>query len=192
MSEDSSNNKAQSGYGFYNLVMVILFAICIINYPESDAKDDNLQEYWIYGQVKLIISIYIVCSFIVFGCCGVCAGGYENQNCLILSNALLFLSMVGVIITDLTFMFILIHNHKEVTKFKYISDNGTMLQVLCMINMFIDLLLTAILGCTCVIGVPLGIISCCNKKQSINTDTSVSNSSYVNKLNPTLLVSRKI
>lgn len=191
MTEDKSN-KAQNGYGLYNLVMLILFAICISNYSESDAKEDNLQEYWIYAQVKLIISIYMICAIIVFGCCGICAASYENENCAILSNGLIFLSMFGVIITDLTFMFILIHNHKEVTKFKYVSDNGTMLQVLCMINMFFDLMITAILSCICVVGTSIVIIGCCNKKQSNNENILVDNDTNISKFNPTLLVSRKI
>ena len=190
MTEDKSN-KAQNGYGLYNLVMLILFAICISNYSESDAKEDNLQEYWIYAQVKLIISIYMICAIIVFGCCGICAASNENENCAILSNGLILLSMFGVIITDLTFMFILIHNHKEVTKFKYISDNGTMLQVLCMINMFFDLMITAILSCICAVGTPFAIIGYCNKKQPINTELSTSNNNYFNRLNPSLIVSRK-
>ena len=133
----------------------------------------------------------MVCAIIVFDCCGICAASNENDNCAILSNGLILLSMFGVIITDLTFMFILIHNHKEVTKFKYVSDNGTMLQVLCMINMFFDLMITAILSCICVVGTPFAIIGCCNKEQPINTDLSTSNNRYFNGKNPTLL-SRKI
>ena len=67
---------------------------------------------------------------------------------------------------------------------KYVSDNGTMLQVLCMINMFFDLMITAILSCICVVGTQFAIIGCCNKEQSINNR-------YFNGKNPTLL-SRKI
>ena len=59
MTEDKSD-KAQNGYGLYNFIMLILFAICISNYSESDAKEDNLQEYWIYAQVKIIISVYLL------------------------------------------------------------------------------------------------------------------------------------
>jgi hypothetical protein len=170
--EDIKSNKNQGVFVIYNIIMLILFAICISNYSESDSKEDGLHNYWLYAWVKLIISIYMICSIIILGCCLICAIKNENIKCGIAINMLILISICGLIITDLTFMFILIHNNKEITKFKYISDNGTMLQVLCMINMFFDLMTTAFIICSCLIVTPFVMKMCRNKDATINTEIS--------------------
>ena len=144
----SDNNKKTNNTGsFVAFVFLVLFAIIIANYSYDEALEDGLRYYWDYAFMSLILEGVIVGSLLVSCCCIICAAMKENETCLTIISYATTTIICLCAIANIVFMYILIHNNPEVAKFKLIVSTGTypvMLQIVCIIQCFGILLLTAI------------------------------------------------
>ena len=172
MSRSSEETKSVNfKFGGYGAVILIIFAIILNNMKNEEVEEQNLQAYWKYAWVSLICSIIQVVIVILYAPALAYAIKKRKENVIGLftgvASSLIFFSIMGYII----YMFKLISDNKEVTKFKFVDDTeGTysyMLQVCCMIMFVVDMILFAIIC----IGFILLLISlfeylCCSNEQN--------------------------
>lgn len=142
------NNKKTNNTGsFIAFVFLVLFAIIIANYSYDESVNDGLKYYWNYAFMSLILEGVIVGSLLLSCCCIICAAMKENETCVTIISYATPTIICLCAIANIVFMYILVHNNPEVAKFKLIDSTGTypvMLQVVCIIQCFAILLLTAI------------------------------------------------
>ena len=180
-SEETKSSNVQ--FGGYGLVMIILFGIILNNMDYDDVIEQNLQGYWTYAWVVLICAIFQVAIFIIYViqlCCAICT---DNENLMKYATGIFMITLFFSIMTCIVYMFILISDNKEVTKFIFVhGTKGTysyMLQVCCMIKLVVDMFIFALICCGCIF-LPFGIkeIFCSNEQ-----NTSVPRASSPNKAN---------
>ena len=185
MARSSEETKSVNfKFGGFGIAILIIFAIILNNMKNEEVEEQNLQAYWKYAWVSLICSIIqaVIVIFYAPTLAYLIQKRKENVIGLFTGVActLIFFSIMGYII----YMFKLISDNKEVTKFKFVDDTeGTysyMLQVCCMIMFVVDMILFAIIC----IGFILLLISlfeylCCSNEQN----TSVPRASSPNKAN---------
>lgn len=163
-------NKSTESAAILALVFLILFAIVIANYSYESAINDGLEYYWIYAFMSLILEGVIV-GVSLLACCGIiCAAMKENETCVKIISYATTTIICLCAIANIVFMYILIHNNPEVAKFKLIDSTGTypvMLQVVCIIQCFIILVMTAVAVLGGCLGLCCFVIDKCNS--SLNT-----------------------
>ena len=184
MSRSSEETKSfQAKFGVYGSAILIIFLIIRLNMEYDDIEEQKLQAYWLYANVALIcasVQIGICFIYILRLCFAICT---DNENLLKCATGVFMATLFCSIMTCIVYMFILISDNKEVTKFRFVDGTeGTysyMLQVCCMIKLFVDMFLFALICFSCIF-LPFGIkeIFCSNEQ-----NTSVPRASSPNKAN---------
>ena len=149
MSDKKKTNNTGSYLAF---VFLIVFAIIIANYSYDEAVNDGLKYYWNYAFMSLILEGIIVGTMLLSCCCIICAAVKENETCV---KIILYATNIIIclcIIANSVFMYIIINNNIEVTKFKLIANGEyqVMLQIACSIQCYIIFIMTMrIIGYAC-------------------------------------------
>ena len=184
MSRSSEETKSfQAKFGGYGAVILIIFLIIRLNMDYDDIEEQNLQAYWLYAEVALIcasVQIGICFIYILHLCFAICI---DIEKLTKYATCVFMIMLFCSIMTCIVYMFLLISDNKEVTKFRFVDGTeGTysyMLQVCCMIKLFVDMFLFSLICFGC-ISLPFALkeIFCSNEQ-----NTSVPRASSPNKVN---------
>ena len=152
MGNDDKGKKTESAAISYSLILLIVCIICVNNYTLDEATVDGIRDYWIYANVRLILSAVLL-GVAILSCCGTgCCILCKKDDYAGLFGILLIVTWFVTICVDLGYLFTIVHNHSELAKFHMKKTSewyGQMLQVLCMIFFVLDCIISGILGCFC-------------------------------------------